>query len=760
MSEDAEVMAFGFNWDEIRFFADGLREVLIHAETDEKGLFELTGLGERKQRVTAIHPDFAEGFNEGMPGEPGAIEIRLEKGFCVFGKVLGKSGEPLEGVLIHLSGHDIPFGRFVRSGKDGAYRTAPALPGLVTVTAGEDSTLVGMTEEIEKSFAEKIEEAGGRPTPEILKELEKYRFEKETKAAEIKDRDVEVNFGVAGEYATWKGTLYGPDGSPVAGGTLILKGDYSYPWKETQGGGGLRFVVTGAAGRFEVEKLVPGRYEVEISFREGNESREVAWEKITFSEPGLMERDIHLTEEGSEISGQVVYGWSGEPVLGKTGTVAADWVDSRIYKEFTAPFDLNGRFRFTNLPAGQYRLSVERETRRIPSTRDPVRFVQVGKNEKVAGVEVPFIEEGRLKLEIKGFDDPGHDRINVRYCLAEGFRIYSHTGLLLDDDGSLEETIGLETGKYLAIISHPGSRGVGQYDALFELVDDRETVISIGSGDFIYSKSNMTLSGRLTDADGSPVAGATIELSADSSNAPYLEEGEAESINPKGVSDESGRFFMQGLRPGIWEPKVIHSGGMATIFPNIYLPVDTLNHRPLNLVLPSGTVTGVFCDSRTGLLLDHAGPKWNVFLYGRGGAGSARASGQGGDRFEMTGICSGTYVLVADVVGYLRYVSRAFQVNEGQDVDFGEVKLTPCGVLDLELLDGSGNPIEEFELFCNDEEIGSQHRSEKLGPGRFRFDKLPVGPAEIKVKAEGFEIRTLKVTLEPSLPVEIRLQFE
>lgn len=761
MAVDPDVHRFGFGYfsREAQFFIEGDKEACINAETNDKGLFNLRGLTEKERRITAVHPDFAEAFADIVHGETGAVEIRLKEGYCVYGKVFSDQGEPLHGVLIQLSGEDIPVGRLTTSGTDGTYRTAPALPGLVKVGAVAPPPDIFLPEDELKTLFEQIQESKDQPDPGILEELEKYQFEEETKTVRIVDRDVEVNFGVAEEYVTWKGTLYGADGLPVPYGNVHVSRDFSYPWKNLGIEAGFHYVYCDDDGRFEVKKLAPGRYEVEISLpvEEGEESKTIPWEKVTFSKPGIVEKDIKLTQVGSEISGRVVFARTGEPVLGKTGAVEAAVRISMMRRTFTATFDQDGRFRFTGLPAGQYRLSVKRPAERIPSTRDPVGYAEVAKNEKVTDVKVPFIEEGQLKLEVSGVKDPGFKRINVRYCLAEGFQIYSHTGLLLDEAGSLEETITLGEDKYLVIISHPGSRGVGQYDALFEIFDEEETVISIGPQDFTYFVGDVAVSGTLKGADGSPAAKAKLVFSSDHWDTPSLAEGQ--KLNLDAMTDESGRFFVTGFRPGIWRTSTIVAEGKETVFPNLYIPIDAAGTVSLDLVLPIGTVSGVFRDSHADRLLDETGPEWKVFLYGRNAA-SGRASGKGGPDFKMEGVPPGRYILIADVTGYQRYYSDPFELKAGQNLDLGEVKLVPCGTLDLEILDRNQMPVEEFELFCNDEEVGSQRRGKKLGPGRFRFDKLPLGSVEIKVKVPGYTIQTKKLELEPAKPRFARVILE
>jgi len=86
--------------------------------TDPDGRFTLGGLSKLSQpfvagkwRIAAAHPDYAESFLDIPQFTQEEIEIRLKRGFRVFGKVLDDSGAPCPGVLIFLSGDQSPMPR-------------------------------------------------------------------------------------------------------------------------------------------------------------------------------------------------------------------------------------------------------------------------------------------------------------------------------------------------------------------------------------------------------------------------------------------------------------------------------------------------------------------------------------------------------------------------------------------------------------------------------------------------------------------------
>jgi hypothetical protein len=144
----------------------GCPEYVVHAETDASGRFTLTGLSGDRQRIAALHPDFAQGF---VGIEPGGseIEIRLKKGYRISGRVLDDDGLIQSGIMITVTGSGIAVPCAVFTDRDGRYLTDPVLPGLVQLRAS-------VPPEGKKGF---------------------YPFNPRYTVIVIIDRDVEADFG-------------------------------------------------------------------------------------------------------------------------------------------------------------------------------------------------------------------------------------------------------------------------------------------------------------------------------------------------------------------------------------------------------------------------------------------------------------------------------------------------------------------------------------------------------------------------------------
>ncbi|MEW6748046.1 MAG: hypothetical protein AB1486_35490, partial [Planctomycetota bacterium] len=62
------------------------------AKTADDGRFTLRGLSEVRQKIVAVHLEFAQGWSVITPGETSEVEIRLQRGLHVYGRVLDNHG--------------------------------------------------------------------------------------------------------------------------------------------------------------------------------------------------------------------------------------------------------------------------------------------------------------------------------------------------------------------------------------------------------------------------------------------------------------------------------------------------------------------------------------------------------------------------------------------------------------------------------------------------------------------------------------------
>ena len=112
-----------------RASADGFTPVAVSAAD---GTFTIDGVPQRVTEIRALHPDAAAGSAPSRG--PAAVEIRLEAGRPVTGRVVGPDGKtPLAGAWV-LAGDD-GWRAAVRSGTDGAFRIERLATGTQTLVA-------------------------------------------------------------------------------------------------------------------------------------------------------------------------------------------------------------------------------------------------------------------------------------------------------------------------------------------------------------------------------------------------------------------------------------------------------------------------------------------------------------------------------------------------------------------------------------------------------------------------------------------------
>jgi hypothetical protein len=197
-------------------------------------------------------------------------------------------------------------------------------------------------------------------------------------------------------------------------------------------------------------------------------------------------------------------------------------------------------------------------------------------------------------------------------------------------------------------------------------------------------------------------------------------------------------------------------GGRAEL-PGIEIPVAAPDPFAVDLVLPRGEVTGVFHDSTTGKPFGSDRPVWWVHLFDvQQNDFITSIQGGKGSRFRLFGVVRGEYKLRLKARGYVDKDTAIFRLAEGQSLDLGRFDLDPLGILDLEVVNAAGSPVENYRLSGPDYQWLPGF-SEYLSPSRRRHYGFPVGEATITIKADGFRDKEFTVRFEPGWPTEARV---
>ncbi|MFH1999706.1 MAG: sigma-70 family RNA polymerase sigma factor [Planctomycetota bacterium] len=681
----------------------------VHTYTNPEGRFTLKGLVE-DYKIAAMHPDYAEGSIMVKPGSSHDAEIRLKRGFHIYGKACDDQGNPAEGVLIHMISEDSPTLRPTVTGQDGSFRTAPTLPGRIVMKAGEPDW-----------------EFKGHPN-----------FSEEYKIVEVIDKDVKIHFGPSPDLVTLTGTLYDFNGAPKPDGAFQLcSGDHS-PWT-AQWYRLVRPVKCDNEGKFKVDKLTPGRYRV--NFHPHGQSP-FEWGVLALEESGPVERDINLSQNAS-CAGMVINAVTGMACTNVKGEV---WARKSVGgdRPFYKYLDSNGAFEIRGLTPGSYTIQAKVNdifTRKLLG-------INIGRGENIKDLKLLLAPSGKLKMRLEGFDESKQAPFNLYLSGGENIQ-HHHFNYRIAETGNHEKTFPLEIGLWKLAISF-SEFGFLQSD--FEVFENHETEIVIHKNDLYIRPSMLSVQGEVRYPDSLPVKDLALVFHA--SSVPGLDENQKELHT---CTQPDGSFRLQGLKPGQWRVKARLNDTAWIDFPEIWIAPDAADPFTCPLTFHRGMVTGsLFNGLEQRPISDDTSWRWRAYLYNvkeDRNTGGFECASSDSNTFLILGAAAGNYQLIVKAEGYEDFESGAFSLDEGDSIDLGEIMLNPCGVLNLEVVDEYFLAIPSYTLSCE----GHRKSYERSLQGIRRYDNLPVGMTTIIINAKGYETQRVKVQLEPASPVDARV---
>lgn len=722
---DALIVSDRTNWRDRERLLVGRSQDTPHVRTDEEGRFRIQGLSDERQTIAALHPDFAQAGQKATPGDEEEIEIRLKGGFRLFGRALCDDGKPAVGLRINAAHLDDQIWRPVFADLDGRYRTRPVRPGLVQV--------------------------GARP-PEGETE-ESFGFSSESKEVEVDDADKEVNFGLLPEHITFRGTLFGYDGASQPGGFIFLRRVFADPTKFNMRGANSYTDHCDDQGRFEIRKIVPGRFDVSAALSD----RTFPSEKVTLSleTPGTIEKNISFAElidpdATGRISGVVIDGATGAPIETNDVANVMAWLPD-VAKSFNDSLDHGGRFTIENLPAGRYRLYAQ--VWGFPQVT--IDGVDLEKGQVIGNLVIEIPAGGMLRNRVSGFgvDDPKELEIAVQH--GEKQRVH-YEPFQIGDDGSWEKTWTYETGKWTVTFTVDG---LGMVEKTCHVERGQTVEVHATRAEFENPDFGVivTVTGRVTSADGQPVSGVTTSFIGW-----QVPGGIDEADRTKtGVTDSKGQFTVTGLIAGRWWVSVDLGEGRVVVFPALSVPRNPPGTIRRDLELQGGSVSGVLYDSHTGREFDEARSEWSLYAQNTetNRTMSKIEKGRRGSRFQLLGLPAGEYIVSVNARGYERYYTEPFEHDGMGDVDVGRIGLEPSGIVDLAVTDTLGGPITDYQVLFNGNNRYQWDRHD-LPDGRIRYDKLPLGDVAIEVHADGFKPARTQVTTSVDSVEEVTVALE
>jgi len=561
------------------------------------------------------------------------------------------------------------------------------------------------------------------------------------KCVELKDGNLEVNFGPDDNQVTWQGVLYDYDGTPLKGCRLELKRkvegqnspDYYLP----------QYIITDEQASFSLIKLQPAGYEVKVRFPDL--ATHIECGDMSFPEPGVFHQDLRI--KGGVIHGVVIDVSTDQPFTAERASVLA-LASQPPYKAYSAKVNENGNFCLRGLPPQVYQL-----TSNVEGYISPRKLsLTLEEGQVIYDYTICLSPGGCLQVKLTGFKN---EKLEQFYLNGEDGGKKSTlclSGEISSSETEYEYTIA--AGNYVAVLEFNGFETI---ERPFSIIAGETTALNMDGTELIKENGVLSIQGKLFYSDGSPLSGAWVGFLG-------LEGPEIEPFKESfGVTtDSEGRFHVQGLKPGQWKVYANLVDGGEHGFPDLIIEEGSEDPVYLDLSMPRGAVAGTLIHKGTILPLKEEDGKWWVYMYDAD-TGKLKHEIQGGhtgSRFKIPGVTMGKYFIIVTAQGFNNYRTDPFFLEEGQEYDLDKLILEPTGILDLEVMNQDGHPfLKGIKVFLGENKLDFQD-IQNISPGHYRCFKLPAGSSEIVVKAKGCKKKTLSLFIEPGVHETRKLVIE
>ncbi len=477
-----------------------LRSTLIwKAKTDAKGIAQLRGVGSVWAVLAVAATDFAPAAmmlsTSGDPAAPQKVAIVLQRGAAIAGRVVDAAGKPVAEARVVATSASEPF-PVVDPRRDGVLTKADGTFAFPAVAPGTWRLMATHADHGPATSAP-LTVDGTHPKSNIELAL--------TTGGTVRGKVVDTN------------------GKPVPSAEVRVVARGHVDWRAR------RQALTNGDGTFAVSGLPLRAMDVVASHDSGASAISAA--DLT----AKSEADVTLTlDVTGEISGTVV-DKAGQPLgdaqviaepewSGGTGDRAA-WSVRGIQEAVT---DQGGAFKLTGMPDGAYR----------------VRASRPGSNEAMMSLATPVLAKPGDKIKITLAGDGRvvgkvalDGKAPVRFFVSVG----DYGRPFSSADGAF--ALPLAEGKHTVSISGPGFVDKQVRDVAVS--QDKDT--DLGT---ITVTAGRSISGRVLDANGAPVAKAKVAAGA------LLTGGGKELYIPDESqfakdteTDEDGRFTLEGFGP-------------------------------------------------------------------------------------------------------------------------------------------------------------------------------------------------------------------
>ena len=531
-----------------------------------------------------------------------------------------------------------------------------------------------------------------------------------------------------------KGVVVDEAGQPVAGAHLKATPVASLSMRKLAAllSGG--FARSAASGRFQLSRLASGiAYDLRVQ-RQGFAPARLQVPAGAAGAAGGPAPDLRVVLHPGRTAFGVVIDSGRRPVAGAQVTLratppadlAARMREARDPLRFPGVTDAAGRFAVKNLPAGTFDLAVRARgfaPLTVPALALPdgtgtsdLGTVLLAPGGAIRGVVSDAQGEPVADAEVRAL---GADRDGLSFVLGEA----ESTGLFTAADGSfaLED---LAPGRTLdLVVTHPG----------YGPASAPGVAVPTPSPLRIVLRPTARVAGRVIDADGKPVAGATVGVFED---ARGFSSSRSMGADPKQeIADDEGGFVFADVPPGAF--------GLSAEAPRHQsAELRGLEVKPgqelagVEIVLPAGAAVEGRVLSPEGSPVANA--RVAVAEASRGGTfsfSSQRAGTDADGHYRIEGIAPGPHTLQAQAEGYRRAVRDVEAKGETRGVDF---QLDRGLEVSGRVIDTAGNSFAGAVVFL----AGTVHDSrvtDSQEDGSFRIAGLDNGQYSLRASPRGLD---------------------
>ncbi|AKJ07253.1 Hypothetical protein AA314_08879 [Archangium gephyra] len=464
------------------------------------------------------------------------------------------------------------------------------------------------------------------------------------------------------------------------------------------------------------------------------------------------------TEANGAFEGRVISATTGEGVEGAELTFAGSGGAT------SARTDAGGRFRFVPYTAGTWQLAVVTARGYLPFGpewgQSPIRFTAVP-GQRISDIVLALTPEVELLGRVEGADGQPVAGARVRVLTGRG----GESVLFPTSDRYTSDARGEFRfhGPEGAIVEarHP-AHASARAEVTSATLLARRLVLKLGGheGTEATPPGDASLAGRVVDGSGRAVAGALVSVTSAASAWPRLY---GDALGYEQVTDEEGRFTVEGLEPGSYDVTArlmgLSPGELRDVAPGRKDLVLTLGQGARLVGTVRDAATGKPMSSFTLAVLTKRGPLQRVpfaqlsFIDARG-------------HYELAGVPAGSYVVQVAAYGYAPSethveVPRNTLGTVTADVSLGRGAKMTGRVVE----EGSNLPLERARIavegMSGEGALSVRYDALTDAEGHFTLEGLPTGQLSLYVSAEGHHSRIIsgiRVGPEATAPQVLELR--